>query len=582
MQRRNWNFLEPPPELAHSLSARLELTLTMARILVNRGIGTAEEAERFLHPSLHHLHDPFLMKGMERAVEVLSGALERRERILVFGDYDVDGVTGTALLVSYLRHFTDRVDYYVPHRVEEGYGLQAERIRRFAAEGGGLVLTVDCGISGAAEVEEGRSLGLSFIITDHHEPPPSLPDAEAVLNPLQEGCPYPFKSLAGVGIAYKLVEGLDRRQRSRPGPFPEAFPSPTDFLDLVALGTVADIVPLRDENRVFVTRGLQNLNRRPRTGLKALREVSGLGQKPLKTSHIAFALGPRINAAGRLGRADMAVDLMLATDASRAWDLADGLNTRNRERQQVEARIMEEATEMIRRDPSFLEEQVLVLSSPEWHSGVIGVVASKLAERYSRPSVLISTGSDPGKGSARSVPRFDLYSSLQDCSHLLEKFGGHSYAAGLSIRHDLIPRLRRELNARHRPLDPSEDRRPLDIDARVGFVDLRPAFLREIALLMPFGYTNPSPTFVTEGVYPSGQIRVVGGKHLRLKLSHKRFVNSAIGFNMGDLAASLSPSMPINIAYSLDLDPSAPGSVQQLRLTDIQFPYSTGLSHGGA
>jgi single-stranded-DNA-specific exonuclease len=579
MQSKNWNFLQPSLETVRQLCVRLEISTTLAALLANRGITSPEEAELFLDPTLDQLHDPFLMLGMEEAVRILADTIRSRKPILVYGDYDVDGVTGTALLVSYLRQFTNRVSFTIPHRVLEGYGLQAERLRRFAAEGGGLVLSVDCGISHAAEVEEGRRLGLSFIITDHHEPPEILPKAEAIINPLQPGCSYPFKHLAGVGIAFKLIQGLDSRRRpSGDGP---AAASVFSFLDLAALGTVADIVPLRDENRVLVRHGLALLNKPARAGVTALKTVSGMGSRTLKSSHIAFTLGPRINAAGRLGRAEVAVELLLEKDPARAMELAGELNEENRRRQQIDAGILQEALHLVDETPSLMEDNILILSSPDWHSGVIGVVASKLAERYTKPTILISTEDDPGRGSARSVPNFDLFSALQECRHLLEAFGGHSYAAGLSILQRNIAPLRDLLNSLSPSSLPASGDRPLlNIDARVDFQDLRSDLLSELNRLMPFGYTNPAPTFLAERVFLNRQPWTVGRNHLRLSLAQKPHVRQAIGFNMGHLLNSFAGNLSFNIAYTLDLDPNRSVEQQQLRLSDIQFPYSFEPAHG--
>lgn len=579
MNNTHWNVLEPPSEIVRLLSVRLDISTTLARILANRQIFTSEEAGLFLDPTLEGLHDPFLMLGMEKAVRLLEGTIARREPVLVFGDYDVDGVTGTALLVRYLRQYSDRVAYYVPHRVLEGYGLQAERLRRFAAEGGGLVLTVDCGISHNAEIEEGRSLGLSFIITDHHEPPSVLPPANAIINPRQPGCHYPFKYLAGVGIAFKLIAGLE--SRLHPGGGGEF--SPFHFLDLVALGTVADIVPLQDENRILVKHGLTLLNHPTRAGVKALKKVSGLQGRPVRSSHIAFALGPRINAAGRLGRADTAVDLFLENDPRRAMDLAENLNGENTRRRQIEAKILGEATGLVEKSPELLEDTVLVLSSPRWHSGVIGIVASKLAERYAKPAVLISMEGEMGKGSARSIPNFDLFSSLQHCRHLLETFGGHSYAAGLSIREENIPRLRDLLNTLPLPAGEDATGRPsLKIDARIDFRQLRSPLLSELALLAPFGYGNPAPVFFTEKVFLNRSPRTVGRNHLRLTLVQKPDTWQAIGFNMGDLAGSFARGLAVNVAYSVDLESGSSAAHKELRLCDIHFPYSFEPAHAAS
>jgi single-stranded-DNA-specific exonuclease len=594
MPDKSWNILQPPFELVRQLSVSLDVSRTLAIILANRGIGSPEEADLFLNPSLDRLYDPYLMKGMEEAVAILCRALAAKEPILVCGDYDVDGVTGTALLVGLLRRFSDRVSYCIPHRVTEGYGLQSERIRdfsrqggklvHFSRQGGKLVLTVDCGISDIVEVEEGQAIGLSFIITDHHQPPEVLPPAEAIINPRQPGCAYPFKELAGVGIAFKLAQAM----ADRLGPGDEhgdaaGERAAYDFLDLVALGTVADIVPLRDENRILVAHGLRRLNSRPRVGVKALKEAAGIGSHQLTTSHISFALGPRINAAGRIGKADSAVDLLMEHRTDRASELAAWLNDENRRRQSIESGILREALEMLDGDPTLLDDDFLVLSSPSWHPGVIGIVASRLAERYGKPSILISTERDPGKGSARSTPDCDLFSSLLKCRYLLEAFGGHSYAAGLSIKPEKIAVLRRELNSLEAPSGKeTKDRSAVEIDAQVGFDDLRTPFLKELRRLMPFGQANPNPVFAVEHVFLSRAPWTVGNNHLRLSLSQKPFTRQAIGYHMGDLAESLSTQFSFHVAFSLDLDSRPAGRGSQLCLRDIRFPYAFEAPHARA
>jgi single-stranded-DNA-specific exonuclease len=578
MADKSWKILQPPFELVRRLSVGLDVSRILATILANRGIDSPEEADLFLNPSLDRLHDPYLMKGMEEAVAILCRTLAAREPILVYGDYDVDGVTGTALLVGLLRRYSDRVSYCIPHRVTEGYGLQSGRMRDFSRQGGKLVLTVDCGISDVGEVEEGQALGLSFIITDHHQAPAVLPTAEAIINPRQPGCSYPFKELAGVGIAFKLAQALTGRLGPNDGEVAEKR-SAFDFLDLVALGTVADIVPLRDENRILVTHGLRRLNSRPRVGIRALKGAAGIAARRLTTTHISFALGPRINAAGRIGSADSAVDLLMEDRPDRAEELASWLNDENRRRQTIEAGILQEALAMLDDDPALLADSFLVLSSPAWHPGVIGIVASKLAERYGKPSILISTERTPGKGSARSTPDCDLFSSLLRCRPLLETFGGHPYAAGLSIKPEKIGLLRRELNSLDTAPGEATALRVMEIDAQVGFDDLRTPFLEDLRRLMPFGHGNPNPLFVTEHVLLSRAPRIVGNNHLRLSLSQKPFTRQAIGYHMGDLAESLSAQFSFHVAFSLDLDSRPAGKESQLRLRDIRFPYTFEASH---
>ncbi len=580
MPDKSWNILQPPFELVRQLSVSLDVSRILATVLANRGIGSPEEADLFLNPSLDRLYDPYLMKGMEKAVAILCRTLAAREPILVYGDYDVDGVTGTALLVGLLRRYTDQVSYCIPHRVTEGYGLQSGRMRDFSRQGGKLVLTVDCGISDVGEVEEGQALGLSFIITDHHQAPAVLPSAEAIINPRQPGCGYPFKELAGVGIAFKLAQAMTDRL----GPGDEENDedgerSVFDFLDLVALGTVADIVPLRDENRILVAHGLRRLNSRPRVGVKALKRAAGIASRRLTTTHISFALGPRINAAGRIGKADPAVDLLMEQRPDRAAELAAWLNDENRRRQAIEAGIRREALAMLADDPTLLADDFLVLSSPTWHPGVIGIVASRLAERYGKPSILISTERNPGKGSARSTPDCDLFSSLLKCRPLLEAFGGHPYAAGLSIRPENIAILRRDLNSLESPEGKAKTRPAIEIDAQVGFDDLRTPFLEELRSLMPFGHANPNPVFAAEHVSLSRAPRTVGNNHLRLSLSQKPFTRQAIGYHMGDLAESLSPQFSFHVAFSIDLDSHPAGKESPLRLRDIRFPYAFETPH---
>lgn len=570
MRRKDWHILQPESEDVRRLAVRLDISETLASILVNRGFTDPGEAEKFLNPSVEDLHDPFLMDGMERAVELLCEAIDSGKPVLVFGDYDVDGVTASALLVSFLRQYMGAVTYYIPHRVEEGYGLQRDRISRFADEGGKVVLTVDCGISNIEEVRHGAGLGLTFIITDHHEAPPDLPPADAILNPKQPSCRYPFKDLAGVGIAFKLLQGLSSRLPPPPG---KSGTSDFDYLDLVALGTVADIVPLRDENRILVKHGLERLREPSRQGLRDLKEVAGLWSRPLKTSNISFAIGPRINAAGRLGRANDAVELLLAGDHLRSRILADDLNGLNRRRQQIEADILREATEMINANPQLLEGPILVLSSDGWHSGVIGIVASKLAERHLKPCLLISTEGDPGRGSARSGPNFDLYASLQECRDLFEAFGGHAFAAGFSIKKERIGTLRDCLNNLSRPRE-GTSRDTLNIDARLAFSQLRAPLLQELARLMPFGYSNPSPVFINEGVYLASQPRLVGRNHLKLDMRQKPHRMRAIGFQMGQMLEHFSSDFAFDIAYTLDIDPLNPANLRELRLTDINLPYA--------
>ena len=443
MTPTSWNLLRPPPDAVERLERELGVSATLARVLVNRGAADPESASRFLEPSLAQLHDPLAMRGMTDAVYAVARAVRERRRILVWGDYDVDGVTGTVLLVDFLRRHTPAVDYHIPHRIDDGYGLDAGAVRRFAAAGVSLVVTVDCGISSVEEIAEARRLGVDVVVTDHHEPPAGLPQASAVLNPRRPGCRYPFKSLAGVGIAFKLAQGVARL--IGPGASAGGDELLHSYLDLVALGTVADIAPLVGENRVLVRHGLDVLGSGTRPGVRALLQTAGIETRPLRAAQIGFGLGPRINAAGRLDRAGTAVELFLSDDQRQALRLAELLERQNTRRREIEAQIRVEAIRIVE-GGDMDGDRVLVLSAPDWHPGVIGIVAAKISERYSRPALLVSSGRDPGKGSARSVADVNLYAELCRVRHLFTSLGGHAHAAGFSIREADIPELRRELN----------------------------------------------------------------------------------------------------------------------------------------
>ncbi len=571
-----WNLLKPPQDAVDRLAAELGLSATLATVLANRGVTEPAAASDFLEPALSRLHDPLAMRGMADAVYTVARAVRDGRRILVWGDYDVDGVTGAALLVDFLRRHTPAVGYHIPHRIDDGYGLDGTAVRRHAAAGVTLIITVDCGISSCAEVREARALGVDVVITDHHEPPAELPPANAVLNPRRQGCGYPFKSLAGVGIAFKLAQTLARL--IGPGAHPRDDERLLSYLDLVALGTVADIAPLLGENRVLVHHGLETLGNSPRPGVRALLETARIEKRPLRASQIGFGMGPRINAAGRLDRADTAVELFLTGDLRQARQLADLLERLNHRRREIEAQIREEAVRLVETAPGMLGDSTLVLADPGWHPGVIGIVAAKIAERFSRPALLISTGREPGKGSARSVPEIDLYPRLDASRRLFTSLGGHSHAAGFSIPEANIAALRRELNrdaAGGVQLPPA--RQGIQIDAVVNFKDLAPGLGLELRRLAPFGQHNPEPTFATRDVRLVQPPRTVGNNHLRLTLVQRSrgaertalHRHSFIGFNLGARANDLAGGMSVDVAYDLDLEGGSYGSWERFRLRDI-------------
>lgn len=576
---KTWNILRPPVEDVDRLAAELGVSAMLATVLANRGAADPDAAHKFLEPSLAHLHDPLSMRGMTDAIYTVVRAVRERRHILVWGDYDVDGVTGAALLVDFLRRHTPHVGYHIPHRIDDGYGLDGAAIQRHADAGVTLIVTVDCGISSSAEVRGARALGVDVVITDHHEPPADLPPANAILNPRRTGCAYRFKHLAGVGIAFKLVQALARL--IGPGAHESDDERLLSYLDLVALGTVADIAPLLGENRVLVHHGLELLGSSPRPGVRALLETAKIEKRPLRAAQISFGMGPRINAAGRLDRADLAVDLFLTGEMRHARRLADHLERLNLRRREIEAQIREEAVRLVQSAPGMLGDSTLVLSDPGWHPGVIGIVAAKIAERFARPALLISTGNEPGKGSARSISEIDLYARLDACRRFFTSLGGHSHAAGFSIRSKDIALLRRELNcdaAGVTRLPPAT--RSIEIDALVNFRDLGPGLSEELRRLAPFGQRNPEPTFATREVRLSLPPRTVGNNHLRLTLVQKTrkpestavHHHSFIGFNLGARTNDLADGMCVDVAYDLDLEGGSYGSWERFRLRDIATP----------
>lgn len=545
MQRpKKWRVKSPNPALQHIISTELGVSHILAQLLINRGIYTVDQARAFLGSELNRLFSPWLMKDMEKAVERILLAREKGEYILVYGDYDVDGITGTTILVLALRKLGCQVDYFIPHRLEEGYGLNKEALERAVEQGVTLVVTVDCGISGAAEVAAARELSLDIVITDHHEPPDILPPAVAVVNPKRNDCHYPFKELAGVGVALKLIQGLFQRAGLGQREWEE-------YLDLVCLGTVADIVPLQGENRIIVKHGLDKISNTCRPGLQALIKISGIRSESLGTRELGFGLAPRLNAAGRMGDATLGVELLLASDPTCAEELATALNKGNQERQQVEAKVLSEAMALLEAHPTMAEDKVLVLSSANWHPGVIGIVASRLVDRFYRPVLMISLEDGKGKGSARSIPGFNLYQAMVNCQDYLQQFGGHAMAAGFSIDADKIDDFRLAINKYADEVLTEELLTPnLDLDAMVQLTDLSLDTVQELDQLSPFGHCNPGPIL---GCCEATVIncREVGknGGHLKLRVRGDHVILDGIGFNMASYSEMLATNDTIDMAF---------------------------------
>ncbi len=547
----------------------LGISPLLARILCNRGISTLEEARRFLSPTLSDLPNPFLMCDMDRAVGRIIEAMIRREPIAIFGDYDVDGTTATALLYLFLKSVGADVDFVIPHRLKEGYGLNIEALKKLHEQKIKLLITADCGISNREEIQWAGEQGIDVVVTDHHEPPEILPAALAILNPKRKDCAYPFKGLAGVGVAYHLVIALRTSLRAQ-GFFANGTePNLREYLDLVALGTVSDVVPLTGVNRILVKFGLAQLTQSTRPGIQALKEIADLGPMPIDTTAVNFRLAPRINAAGRLAEAVDAVRLFIATDRSKADSIARILNQLNSSRQGIEEKILAEAREMIASAITGIGHKSFVLASSSWHPGVIGIVASRIIEEYHRPTILIALQEKRGKGSGRSIPSFSLYQGLKQCESWLDAFGGHDQAAGLVIRPEKIAGFSQAFDELVQKQLTAEDFIPrLQIDAWTGLDQINEDFLSELENLSPFGMGNPEPILAVENLVAM-ESRLVGNGHLRLRIKDGNRIRDAIGFRMGSLHPLIGTHM--NMAFSPQINLYQGRKTLQLRIVDLQI-----------
>jgi single-stranded-DNA-specific exonuclease len=540
----------PPPSetLVARLASEINLPLPVVRLLVNRGYQTRDEVVSFLKPEFSDLHDPFLMKDMEKSVDRLLCALDSGELITLWGDYDVDGITGIALLHRILESLGARLRFYIPHRQNEGYGLSEKGITDAAKAGSTLIVTVDCGVNAMKEIKLGAEHGIDTIVTDHHLPPASLPPAFAILDPkLAREC-YPFTELSGVGVAFKLVHAVWEKKKLDVERL-------KGELDLVALGTVADIVPLIGENRIFSRIGLWKLNRTEREGLKALVKVGGLSGKRIDARHILFALAPRLNASGRMSEARKAVEMLISEDEETAMKLSMELNSYNSQRKSVEEKILLEAISMVE-EADLGKDPVIVLAQDGWHPGVIGICASRIADKYWRPTVLVAFEGNQGKGSARSIPSFNIYEALNVCSEYLDDFGGHSQAAGLQMAKEKFDRLRERLKQVAAKKLTEEDLTPKTVvDSELSFDEIDEKLVKVISLFAPHGHSNPVPLFLTRGVEAVGTPKLVGTNHLKTKLRHDGKVHSAIGFSLGELVHRIEIAKPeLGVVYSVGED----------------------------
>jgi single-stranded-DNA-specific exonuclease len=552
--------------LAEQLALAGNTSQLLARILVNRGIVEPDAADRFLSATLADLHDPFLLLGMEKGVGRLAEAARKGERVCVYGDYDVDGITSVALLIDFLRNIGVECFYHIPLRLEEGYGLSIEGVAGVAAKGARVIITVDCGITSFMEAELCASLGIDLIITDHHTPGDTIPSAFAVINPLQPGCPYPFKYLAGVGIAFNLIMALRSRLRKEGHFAARSEPNLREYLDLVALGTVADIVPLLDENRLFVKYGLAELTTARRTGIQALKEAAGV-KGEVNCGVVGFRLAPRLNAAGRLEDAALGVELLLCQERQRARAMAAELDAGNTERKALEQAILRDALAMVKGSPHLRRRKSIVLASEAWHPGVIGIVASRIVDMFHRPTILIALQEGNGKGSGRSIPNFHLYDALNACSGHLVKFGGHKYAAGLSIDEETLEAFVESFDeVAGGLLSPADLVPELSIDAALRPEEITMELAETLACLAPFGMGNPEPVFLIERTRVT-DVRVLKEQHLKLRLEAGGENLEAIGFNMAE--GRDIPEM-VAVAFSLQINEWNGRKSVQLRLRDFK------------
>jgi len=565
MQPR-WEMVESRPhEEIERLSRQAHVPYTIARILLNRGMDSPEAIEKFFNPSPSQLHDPFLLPGMAKAVDRIIEALQNRERIAIYGDYDVDGITSVSMLYLFLRDLGGEVIAYIPDRQNEGYGISQAGLDEVKKQGAQLVISVDCGITSVAEAHYARSLGLELIISDHHEPADELPEALAVLDPKCKGSTYPFTELAGVGVTFKLAQGITKTLELESD---FAF----KYLDLVALGTSADIVPLVDENRVLVKEGLEKLNAAPEVGLASLIESAGVRGGKIDVGQIVFNIAPRINAVGRMGSAMRAVQLLTTRDQNQAREVAQVLEHENRRRKEIDNDTLAQALEEIRYTMNPQQRCSIVLSREGWHSGVIGIVASRLIEKFYRPTVMISVENGMGKGSARSVSNFDIYAALKACSDLLEQFGGHKYAAGLTIPAENIPAFKERFEQACKELMAEDDLiRKVRIESEIALDEITPEVVNSLKKFEPFGPHNTRPTFVTRELTTAYPPRIVGQNHLKLVAAQRGTQFEAIGFNLGDrIDRFMNGRRQYEMVYVIEENEYQNRKTTQLRIKDIR------------
>lgn len=556
---KKWECYNLDNEKVEELVKKRHITNLLASILVNRGIIDGEKINVFLNPTRKDFYNPFLMPDMEIAVKRIVKAIENKEKIMIYGDYDADGITSITVLKKYLNEIGLKTGEYIPNRLNEGYGLNKDAISKIYNDGYKLMITVDCGISGLEEVDYANSLGMEIIITDHHEPAEKLPEAIAVIDAKRKDNKYPFNQLAGVGVVFKLIQAISTELKLEEKEY-------LKYLDLVCIGTISDIVPLVDENRVIAKLGLKLIEKTKNIGLKTLLNIADL--KKIDSNAISFGVAPRINACGRMGFQEEALQLFLTEDSGEATKIAKRLVQFNQERQAKEKQIFEEVIEKIEKDDK--DKKCIVLAEENWHHGVIGIVASKITEIYYKPSILICLEGDKGKGSGRSVPGFDLYTALTKCSDYIEKFGGHSMAIGITIKKENFEKLKEAIEKYAQESNISDIMPIINIDKEINLKNINLEEVKSLELLEPFGEGNKMPLFLLRNLKIDSIRALSGGKHLKLTLKQDNNIVDAIGFNMGDLSKEYLLGDKVDVVGTIEINSFGNKENIQINLKDIR------------
>ena len=565
-----WNYEEPTPEqkaAAAKLSQEISVSETLCLLLVKRGITTADEARAYFRPQLQALHDPFLMRDMDRAVDRLNQAMGNRERVMIYGDYDVDGCTAVALVYRFLQQFYSELDYYIPDRYEEGYGVSIQGVDYAHETGVKLIIVLDCGIKAIEEIAYAKSLGIDFIICDHHVPDEELPPAVAILNAKRKDATYPYKDLSGCGVGFKFMQAFAISNGI-------AFSQLIPLLDLVAVSIASDIVPIMGENRILAYHGLRQLSQNPSVGMKAVIDMCGMSGRDITMSDIIFKIGPRINASGRMQNGKASVSLLVERNYQKALEQAQQINQYNEERKELDKKMTEEAQELVKNSPDMENKSSIVIYNKDWHKGVIGIVASRLTETFYRPAVVLTRSDDLVTGSARSVSGFDVYKAIQSCADLMVNFGGHTYAAGLSLKVEDVAEFKQRFETYVAENIESETVTPnIDVDAMISFSEINRKFYSDLKRMRPFGPENEKPKFCTKQVYDFGTSKVVGHnqEHIKLELvdNTSNQVMNGIAFGQSSEARYIKTKHSFDIVFTIEENSYRKGELQ-LIIEDIR------------